>query len=190
MNDQDMVSLCPDEEIQSLLAEMREPDSAPLPRIEALTRTYPSDPRLHFLQGSQLAEERRFTEAVTAMRRAVEVAPDFVIARFQLGFLLLTSGDADSALEVWGPLHRLPADHYLLHFVRGLTHLINDAFDQAIEALERGIACNDEILPLNHDMQMIVDESRRKLMEIDGDGGMASSAHQLLQQAALKSIKH
>ena len=51
---------------------------------------------------------------------AVALAPDFLIARYQLGFFELTSGEVDNALATWGPLLRLPEDNYLRQFVEGM----------------------------------------------------------------------
>jgi hypothetical protein len=106
-----------------------------------------------------------------------------------LGFLLLTSGEPHAAQEAWGPLHSLPADNYLHLFVVGLCHLIRDEFDDTIRSLQDGIARNQENLPMNRDMQLIIDEVRGKISRKDGDAA-TSSVGFLLQQAALKSTRH
>lgn len=152
------MTLCSDEEMSQLLAVMQSDAPDELMLAERLIDAYPEDPRLHFLRGSLLAGSGRPIEAHASLSRAVELAPDFVLARFQLGFFELTSGEAARALKTWQPLDSLPEDHYLAHFVAGLRHLVADHFAEAIAALKAGIAVNEENPPLNRDMQLIIDE--------------------------------
>jgi tetratricopeptide (TPR) repeat protein len=152
------MTLCSDEEMVQLLQAMQSDASDELMLAERLIDAYPEDARLHFLRGSLLAGSGRPIEAHASLRRAVALAPDLALARFQLGFFELTSGEAARALATWEPLDTLPEDHYLAHFVKGLRHLIADRFAEAVAALEAGIAVNQENLPLNRDMQLIVGE--------------------------------
>lgn len=71
-------------------------------RVENLLHEFPDDARLHFLYGSTLIGDGRLIEGHRALTRAVEIAPDFAIARFQLGFFQLTSGEPASALQTFG----------------------------------------------------------------------------------------
>ncbi len=165
-----------------------------LSRTDRLLVEYPADPRLHFLRGSLLAGMGRPIEALPPLRKAVELAPDFAIARFQLGFFLLTSGEPAEALSVWGPLAMLPKEHYLRMFVGGLTHLIRDEFDETIRQLEQGIAANEENLPLNRDMQLIIDQVRGLLENkatgaAEGDDSVSATSF-LLGQFGAKPTKH
>jgi tetratricopeptide (TPR) repeat protein len=153
-----IMSLCSDEEMEQLLSAMSANAPDELALAERLVEAYPEDPRLQFLRGSMLAGRGRPIEAHAALSRAVQLAPDFALARFQLGFFELTSGEAVRALATWEPLIELPADHYLALFVTGLRHLVHDRFGETITALEAGIAANDENLPLNRDMQLIIDQ--------------------------------
>lgn len=180
--------LCPESRLSEMFATLRTDPVRGAKDLEGLLAHYPEDARLHFMRGSLLAGEQDYAAARTAMRRAVDLAPDYPIARFQLGLLLLTCGEAYPAQETWGPLHNLPRDHYLRLFVEGLMCLVRDDFAGTIRLLEQGIAANHENPPLNRDMQMVIDEVRAK------SGGMtkgaASSVDLLLQQAALKSTRH
>lgn len=154
-----MDGLCSEAELQELMEAMQADSGDELEQVDRLISDYPEDARLHFLRGSILASIGRPIEAMPALRQAVELAPDFAIARFQLGFFQLTSGEAANALSTWGPLALLPEEHYLRMFVAGLTHLIRDEFEQAIAQLRAGIAVNDENPPLNRDMQLIVEQT-------------------------------
>lgn len=152
--------LCGDEEMGQLLAAMHAGASDELALAERLIDAYPDDARLHFLRGSLLAGSGRPIEAHASLSQAVALAPDFALARFQLGFFELTSGEPARALSTWEPLDRLPEDQYLVKFVAGLRHLIADRFGDAIAALEEGIAANSDNEPLNRDMQLIIGECR------------------------------
>lgn len=151
-------TLCGDAELQDLMAAMQGKDRDELVRIDRLSARYPDDPRLHFLRGSVLASIGRPIEALASLKRAVELAPDFAIARFQLGFFQLTSGEAMDALTTWGPIALLPEGHYLRFFVGGLTHLIRDEFAETVARLREGMAANDENPALDHDMQLVIDK--------------------------------
>ena len=152
--------------------------------LDGMLVDFPRDARLHFLKGSLLAGNEDYQAARAAMRRAVDLAPDYAVARFQLGFLLLTSGEPHAAQEAWGPLHALPPDNFIRIFVDGLCHLIRDEFDEAVRRLQDGIARNREIAPMNRDMQLLIDEIRAKGLK---SGGAMSSVDFLLQQSALRT---
>jgi tetratricopeptide (TPR) repeat protein len=177
-----MDGLCSDSELQDLMEAMQADSGDELEQADRLISDYPEDPRLHFLRGSILASIGRPIEALPALRTAVELAPDFAIARFQLGFFQLTSGEAANALSTWGPLALLPEQNYLRMFVAGLTHLIRDEFEEAIAQLRAGMAANDENPPLNRDMQLIVEQTSALAAGAAAEtaGGEAASATSFL----------
>lgn len=153
-----MSELCPEDRLNPVLSQMDHNPDAAIEQLETLIAAFPQDARLHFLKGSALLGLKRYIEGHDSLKAAVDLAPDFAIARFQLGLFQLTSGEADAALTSWGPLDRLPDEHYLRAFVDGLRHLIRDDFDGAISALQTGISRNEENAPLNRDMQMLIGE--------------------------------
>jgi tetratricopeptide (TPR) repeat protein len=173
--------------LDALIASAKSDASRALRDLDGLLAAYAGDPRLLFLKGSWLAGMGDYPSARTAMRQAIDLAPDYAVARFQLGLLELTSGEPVRAQETWAPLHGLPRDHYLRLFVEGLGHLIRDEFQDAIQCLEKGILLNREILPMNRDMEMIIGETRELLKGRKSGQGAVSSVDFLLQQAALKS---
>lgn len=149
---------CPEETLQALVAAIAAGPQQALSLIEQHLETWPDDGRLHFLRASMLAGHQRPIEAHLAFSRAVALAPDFALARFQLGFFELTSGEAERAVNTLAPLDTmLPEGHYLRLFAQGLRHLIEDRFQETIDTLTAGIAGNRENLPLNGDMQLIID---------------------------------
>jgi tetratricopeptide (TPR) repeat protein len=179
-----MANLASNEALSALVQRIGSDPRKGMRELDGLLADFPQDPRLHFLKGSLLAGKEDYAGARTAMRRAVDLAPDYAVARFQLGFLLLTSGEPYAAQETWGPLHGLPADNYIRIFVEGLCHLIRDEFDETVRTLQDGIARNQENLPMNRDMQLLIDEIRAKGLK---SGGAMSSVDFLLQQSALRT---
>ncbi|MBY8825569.1 hypothetical protein [Sphingomonas colocasiae] len=149
-------SLCAEDALQDIILTAQADSARAVDKIDQLLQKHPGDARLHFLKGSLLVELKRHFEAHRAMSQAIAIAPDFEIARFQLGFFELTSGEADRAIETWRPLKDLPIEHYLRRFVVGLEHLIDDRFEQCVTELGAGIAANTENLPLNRDMELII----------------------------------
>ena len=145
--------LCPDDEMADLLGALSGRDID----LGTLLDRYPSDPRLHFLQGSLLAGARDYGTARQAMARALELAPDFEIARFQLGFLEFTSGEPERAAASWTALGELADEHPLRLFSEGLMCLTSDDIPGGIALLRRGMAVNEANPPLNRDMQLLID---------------------------------
>lgn len=180
-----MPNLCDEANLQELVRAMQSGDDRQLARADALLARHPDDARLHFLRGSILASAGRFIEAHQALSRAVQLAPDFAIARFQLGFLQLTSGETNNALETWGRLDNLADGHYLRKFVDGLRCLIRDDFAGVIEALRAGIALNSENPPLNRDMQMIIDRCIPLAAQTAGEAPVSETSL-ILQQFSQK----
>lgn len=150
--------LCPGDKLDALVAQLRHDDDGGLAKLGDLLRSWPLDPRLHFLQGSVLAGLQRYDEGRRAMARAVEIAPDYALARFQLGFLDLTSGRALDAVAVWTPLVNLPEDEPLRVLAEGLMNLASDRFSEARRLLARGMELNTAVPLINADMQLILDQ--------------------------------
>ena len=155
-----MEELCPEDDIQNLVAQMQTGEIDPITAIDVLLSSYPKDARLHFLKGSNLAGQGRLIEAHGSLSDAVEIAPDFAIARFQLGLFQLTSGESNNALKTWARLDMLPDEHYLKLFVVGLRHMVRDEFSECIESLQAGIAVNVENPPLNNDMNLVIEQCK------------------------------
>lgn len=180
---------CPPDELAQALALAGQDGDSGLARIENLLGAYPGDPRLHFLRGSILAGLKRYEAAMAAIASAVEIAPSFAVARFQLGLLHFTSGDAQSADQIWRPLLDLAEDEPLRLFARGLLALAQDDWRQTIALLERGIELNTANAPMNTDMKLVVEELRAKFGG-EVEEGPVSSAQMLLRRYDLPGTKH
>ncbi|MEM8697271.1 MAG: tetratricopeptide repeat protein [Pseudomonadota bacterium] len=182
---------CSDAALSDLLAVIETDEEAGLKDLKGLIDAHPGDPRLHFLRGSLLAGSKRYDDARPAMRQAIELDPDYAIARFQYGFLELSSGHADEAERIWQPLSALDAQDPLRIFAIGLGHLIRDEFSEALVQLENGILHNRENPALNGDMQLIIDEIGRLFGSDPAEGSEpSSSAQALLSQYAARRTRH
>jgi Flp pilus assembly protein TadD len=186
------MELCSDEEMSALVDTIQSDDQGDLAAVEKLLLRYRDDPRLHFMRGSILAGRRRHVEAHASLAKAVELAPEFHIARYQLGFFELTSGEADKALSTWGPLLRLPEETYFRKFVEGLTCLIRDEFAQAIAFMREGLALNQDNEPLNNDIRLLISETEKtaKQAHIPGEEGSDRSATSVLLGFSDKPTRH
>lgn len=112
----------------------------------------------HLLLGAGYAQLQMYDRAVTEMESALALDPSLAIARFQLGLLLLTCGDALRALDTLKPLAELGEAHALAQFGAGLIHLIGDEFGPSIACLHKGIALNTDNPALNQDMLKIIEK--------------------------------
>jgi len=182
------LDLCQPERLQALVTMMSQDEKQALTDLELLLGQYPEDPRLHFLKGSLAAARQDYSLATSEMRRAVDLAPEFWIARYQLGFLLLTSGEPHAAQEAWGPLHGLPENHYLRVLVTGFISMIQDRFAEAIERFQQGMLANAENPAVNSDIQLIIDEL--KFRDAESAESSTSSVDLLLRQSMLKATRH
>ena len=187
--DATMDQLCPDDLLAEAIALAGENEAAAIARIDALIAAHPDDPRLHFLGGSLLAAQARYAEAREAMARSIEIAPDYAIARFQLGLLELSSGDAAASDATLAPLAEAESEDALVLFARGLRHLARDELGSAAGLLREGMRVNRDHPLISRDMQLIVDR-----IEQGGEAGEPaeemSAAQMLLKQHAAKSTKH
>lgn len=97
----------------------------------------------HFLAGSEHAAAGNMEAAEAAFANAVRLAPDLLLARYQLGLLQFTCGRPEVALLTWEPLSLHPPADSLGHFVRGFAALAQDDLASAMERFRAGLACPD-----------------------------------------------
>lgn len=106
----------------------------------------------HYLRATNLAHAGRYELAEASYMASLTRAPDFAIARFQLGLLQLTGHRPAIAHASWEPLLELADEHPLKLFVQGFLAILEENWDRAREVILRGIERNHENAPLNDDM--------------------------------------
>ncbi|NTX26879.1 tetratricopeptide repeat protein [Burkholderia pyrrocinia] len=141
--------LCPDDRMAVLVETMRSSDEAALHALNNALERWPDDYRLWFLRGAVHAGAQRYDAARSDFDASQQLTPDFPIAGFMLGFLHLTHGHVDRAVDAWQPLDTLPADDTLRVLKTGLLNLADDRFDLAVEQLRAGIASNTKYPLIN-----------------------------------------
>lgn len=111
----------------------------------------------HYLLAAEHMQLGMVERAEEGFRTAVALAPEFPMARFQLGQLYLIKGDAGSAKATLTPLLALPANVALAAYARGLVAAADEDIEAAIRELQAGLACEQEIPVLAADMQRVLD---------------------------------
>lgn len=110
-----------------------------------------------YLLGTEHAQIGLYDRAKAEIGKALEIDPGLNAARFQLGLLFLTSGEAGPALDALAPLSASTDHEPFSSFAKGLEFLVRDEFSECRNALKRGIALNKTNEPLNDDMRKILD---------------------------------
>lgn len=110
-----------------------------------------------FLLGAEFATLGDMGRAEAAFANAARLAPDFPMARYQLGLLQFSSGRAAMALLTWQPLLDLPENDPLPHFVHGFAALAQDRFQEALQHYDRGLSLNTTNEALSSDIGKIID---------------------------------
>ena len=143
--------------LQAGLAASQENDSqAALDLFAQASAVYPASGLPHFLAGSEYAALGQIDKAEGELANAVLLAPDFHIARYQLGLLQFSSGRAATALVTWQPLFSLDDAQALGHFVRGFAALAQDDFAGAKAHFDAGLVRNTENAALSGDIQKVL----------------------------------
>lgn len=136
---------------------------------------HPGDARPLLLLAAQYAHAQQMDRAEACYIEALQRAPDFSIARFQLGLLQFSCGRPAAALATFAPLDHLPGEHALRLFKNAFTCLARDQLQEARTWLEQGIASNRENPPLNSDMQKIVRQIDLQLSSPHQSAGTAQA---------------
>lgn len=130
----------------------------------------------HFLLASELAQAGRWDEAEAAFANTVLVAPEFSIARYQLGLLQFSSGRAALALVTWQALLTLPDQSPYPHFIRGFAALAHDDFGGALQHFEAGLRCEFDNPALRDDVSKIVQRARASLASATAAGATGAES--------------
>lgn len=125
----------------------------------------------YYLRASNLAHAGRYELAEANYMACLTRAPDFAMARFQLGLLHVTGGRPAVAHASWEPLLGLADGHPLKLFVLGLLALVGEQWSQAREFIQDGIARNHDNEPLNGDMRGMLERIAKAEAEASAAGG-------------------
>ncbi len=124
-----------------------------------------------YLLAAEHAQLGMMDRAEEGFVKTVALAPDFPMARFQLGQLYLVKGDAELARNLLAPLAQLPAGQALSFYAKGLIAAANENVNEAIVQLQAGLDCEQDIPALAQDMQRVLSN----LHAMTGGGGSSPS---------------
>ena len=110
-----------------------------MPRFEALIAKHPRERYLHYGYGLVLAQ-RGSAEAVEQYRREIELFPDDVLARVELGFALLAQGRQEEAVAPAEAAVRLAPGLFVTHLVLGRALAATGRVERGIRELETAAA--------------------------------------------------
>src|SRR5260221_4074609 len=91
-----------------------------------------------YLLAAEHAQLGMMDRAEEGFRKTIQMAPDFPIARFQLGQMCLVKGDPADAKATLPPLANLPANQALSNYARGLIAAADEDAGEAIGQLQAG----------------------------------------------------
>ncbi|WP_211473826.1 tetratricopeptide repeat protein [Collimonas humicola] len=146
---------------QAIRASQANDSATALSLFEQASQDEPGSPLPHFMMGAELAQLGKMAEAEAAYARAVILAPEFSIARFELGVLQFVTARPAIAMVTWQPLLQLPDSDPLKLFALGYAELASDAFDGALHYFEQGIAANTTNAALNGNIGLLIAEIHR-----------------------------
>lgn len=92
--------------------------------------------RVHLIRGRAALEAKRYTEAVTELRRAVAANPDSVTAHVNLGAALTQTGDLNGAMEQFEATLRIDPSNTSAHYNLAVLLANEDKHEQAIAHLQ------------------------------------------------------
>jgi tetratricopeptide (TPR) repeat protein len=150
--------------------------------------SHPASALPHFLLGSEQASAGDFDRAELAFANAVLLAPDFTLARYQLGLLQFSSQRAPVALLTWQPLFSLPEADALLHFVRGFAALAQDDFAEALRHYRHGLACTPANPALCGDILQVIEALERLPAKPDAIAGEERAETHVLLAAYARGL--
>jgi tetratricopeptide (TPR) repeat protein len=123
----------------------------------ALAEAHPELAEVHLLIAAELAEDQNWDAAEAAFRRATELAPDLLVARFQWGLLVHSRGEFDKAREILLPLQDA-ADLALAGYARALIHDAEGQRDAARAAMAQALEAPQSIPVLAGDMRRLFEQ--------------------------------
>jgi tetratricopeptide (TPR) repeat protein len=106
--------------------------------FEALLAKYPRERHLHYGYGLALAQAGS-PECVEQYRREIDLFPDDVLARVELGFALLTRGREKEAIPPAEEAVRLAPGLFATHLVLGRALVATGALERGIGELETAV---------------------------------------------------
>lgn len=133
--------------------------------------------------GAHYAQLRLYEQAVVAMQRGLQLAPQLHAARVQLGLLHLTMGSVEQARQVLQALTSVADQQPYPAFAAGLLALSEDRLTEALVLLRQGIVHGGAGTLLDEDMARLADAIAQALEQADAASGSDAETPHLLLSA-------
>ncbi|AOY60844.1 hypothetical protein ABFO19_01130 [Xanthomonas citri pv. glycines] len=130
-------------------------DAESLALLGTLLEQDPKCAQAHYLLAAQQAQLGALGVAEQEFRTALQLSPGFVMARFQLGQLLLVTARNNDAIQMLTPLSE-SIDGAISVYASALISIANDHTELAISQLQMGLAQAQPVAALQADMQRLV----------------------------------
>ena len=144
-----------DELLHAALGAMRaERDAHALELLTSLVERSPAHAQGQYLLAAQHAQMGVMDRAERGFRLAGELAPDFPLARLQLGQLLLVQGRAEEALVELSAVGG--EDPAVSVYAQGLCEFAKGHINQALAVLQRGLELPQAIPELASDIRRLI----------------------------------
>ncbi|OUR86745.1 hypothetical protein A9Q81_27905 [Gammaproteobacteria bacterium 42_54_T18] len=130
--------------------------------------------KLYYILGAEHAGIGMYERAVDEMTKALEIDETLDTARFQLGLLKMTMNDVEGAKVTWSQLDMLDNGEPLKLFKTAILLAVSGDFKQAIEVAQQGVDVNEANIPLNIDMNNLIDRWKGSVSD-EGEGAESFS---------------
>ena len=128
---------------------------------ESITQ-YENSYVLHFLLGSELAEQGEYEEARREIKRSIQLNEDFKVARIQLAILDITHDEISQVEDILFPLTNAPEEGAYNLFAKAIICICYDDIYHAEKLIHAGVELNSDNLSLNTNMLTMLKLIRRE----------------------------
>jgi tetratricopeptide (TPR) repeat protein len=97
----------------------------------------PGSALAHNLVGNAQQKARQFDAATVEYKKAIELQPDYLAPRFNLGVLAMRGGDWAAAVQAFDWVLQKNSLHPSAHLARGRAHLMLGNVQQSLDDLEQ-----------------------------------------------------
>jgi tetratricopeptide (TPR) repeat protein len=136
------------------------------PALKILRRAMtlvPADARIHFFSAAAHAELGSYKRALTEFQHVLQLEPDHVLARLQLGLVAMRVGEHTYARETWAPFTDANDDSVPCLFARAMFLLLDNDPAAGLQTLRQALAADSRESPLRAQMQLWVKQIESRL---------------------------
>ena len=121
-------------------------------------------------EADKAQQEERYEDAIELYKQVLEVSPDFVNARFQLGIVYGAVGDFENSVKEFEYIYKLSPDDPEVMMVLGYTYAQNRQHHDAIRILKKLITKepeNDEARLILGTEYVLIDRNDKAVAQYD-----------------------